>query len=63
MKRREFIINSAILAGGATHLGGCNKKELIKSENQITRRKLIIFTAAGAVFLGAIKLGIETNSI
>lgn len=28
MKRREFIINSAILAGGATHLGGCNKIEL-----------------------------------
>ena len=39
MKRREFIINSAILAGGAALLGGCNKKELIKSENQITRRK------------------------
>lgn len=36
MKRREFIINSAILAGGAALLGGCNKKELIKSENQIT---------------------------
>lgn len=32
MKRREFIINSAILAGGAALLGGCNKKELIKDK-------------------------------
>lgn len=29
MKRREFIINSAILAGGVALLGGCGKQELI----------------------------------
>ena len=40
MKRREFSINSAILAGSAELLGGSNKIELIKSENQITRRKI-----------------------
>lgn len=36
MKRREFIINSALAIGGTALLAGCgNKKELIKSENQV----------------------------
>ena len=39
MKRREFIINSALAIGGMTLLTGCGKKELIKSENQVVRRK------------------------
>ena len=40
MKRREFIINSALAIGGTALLSGCSKnKELIKSENQVVRRK------------------------
>ncbi len=39
MKRREFIINSALMAGGMALLSGCGKKELIKSENQVVKRK------------------------
>ncbi len=30
MKRRDFIINSAIAIGGATLLSGCGKKEIQK---------------------------------
>ena len=39
MKRREFIINSALAAGGIALLAGCGKKEIKKSENQVVRRK------------------------
>lgn len=39
MKRREFIINSALAIGGSALLAGCGKKELIKSENQVVKRK------------------------
>lgn len=39
MKRREFIINSALAVGGAAILSGCGKKEVKKSENQVLRRK------------------------
>ncbi len=39
MKRREFIINSAVALGGAALLSGCNKKELIKSQNEVVKRK------------------------
>ena len=39
MKRREFIINSTLVAGGAALLAGCGKKEIKKSENQVVRRK------------------------
>ena len=39
MKRREFIINSALAAGGVALLAGCGKKEIKKSENQVVRRK------------------------
>lgn len=62
MKRREFIINSAILAGGATLLGGCNKKELIKSENQITRRKYKDITVP-LLALGCMRLPMRGNNI
>ena len=34
MKRREFIINSALAIGGTALLSGCEQKKLIKSENQ-----------------------------
>ena len=39
MKRRDFIINSALAIGGTALLAGCGKKELIMSENQVVRRK------------------------
>lgn len=39
MKRREFIINSALMAGGIALLSGCGKKELITSKNQVVKRK------------------------
>lgn len=39
MKRREFIINSALAAGGAALLAGCGKKEIKKAENQVVKRK------------------------
>ncbi len=39
MKRREFIINSTVALSGTALLTGCGKKELIRSENQVVRRK------------------------
>lgn len=39
MKRREFIINSALAAGGTVLLAGCGKKEVKKSEKQVITRK------------------------
>lgn len=39
MKRREFIINSAIAVGGAALLAGCGKKEIIKKEGEVAKRK------------------------
>lgn len=40
MKRREFIINSALAIGGTALLSGCGKKEIKKAQNQVVRRKL-----------------------
>ena len=40
MKRREFLINSAIAVGGTALFSGCGKQnKLIKSENQVVKRK------------------------
>ena len=39
MKRRDFIINSALAVGGAALLSGCSKKEIKKAQNQVVRRK------------------------
>ena len=39
MRRREFIINSALTLGGVALLSGCTKKEIKKSQNQVVRRK------------------------
>lgn len=40
MKRREFLINSAIAIGGTALLSGCSKKdELIRAEGQVVKRK------------------------
>lgn len=40
MKRREFIINSAILAGGATHLGGLQQKRINKIRKPNNKKKI-----------------------
>ena len=40
MKRREFILNSMLAVGGSALLTtGCGKKEIIKKEGQIAKRK------------------------
>ncbi len=39
MKRREFIINSALAVGGAALLTGCGKREVIIRDGQICKRK------------------------
>lgn len=39
MKRREFIINSALAVGGAALLTGCGKREVITRDGQICKRK------------------------
>ncbi|MCR5262021.1 MAG: aldo/keto reductase [Candidatus Gastranaerophilales bacterium] len=39
MKRREFIVNTALAVGGTALLTGCGKKELIKKEGQVYKRK------------------------
>ena len=39
MKRREFIINSALTLGGTALLAGCGKHDIILSENQVAKRK------------------------
>lgn len=39
MKRREFLLNSALAVGGTALLTGCGKKELIKKEGQVFKRK------------------------
>ena len=40
MKRREFIINSAVAITGTALMSGCgNKNELIKAEGQVVKRK------------------------
>ncbi len=40
MKRREFIINSALALGGAAMLSGCGKKEIKKAENEVVKKKI-----------------------
>ncbi len=39
MKRRDFIINSALTIGGTALLAGCGKKEVKKSPNQVVKRE------------------------
>ena len=38
MKRREFIINSALAVGGTALLAGCGKRDVITKEGQICKR-------------------------
>ena len=39
MKRREFIISSALAVSGTTLLSGCGKKDIIKKEGEVAKRK------------------------
>ncbi|MCQ2789686.1 MAG: aldo/keto reductase [bacterium] len=39
MKRREFIVNSALLLAGSTMLGGCGENPLIVEPNEIVKKK------------------------
>ncbi len=39
MKRRDFIINSAVALGGSALLSGCADKEIKKTEKQVVKRK------------------------
>ena len=39
MKRREFIINSALAIGGSALLTGCGRKKPVLSENQVAKRQ------------------------
>lgn len=62
MKRREFIINSVLVVGGATLLTGCGQKEVQKSEKQVVKRKF-----AGKEFpliaLGCMRLPMRDSKI
>ncbi len=62
MKRREFIINSALAIGGTALLAGCGKKELIKSENQVARRKYKDITIP-LLGLGCMRLPMKGDEI
>ena len=39
MKRRDFIINSALAIGGAALLSGCGQKKVKKAEKEVVKRK------------------------
>ena len=62
MKRREFIINSALALGGTAILSGCGKKEPVKSENQIDRRQYKDITVPLLGF-GCMRLPMDGNKI
>ena len=62
MKRREFIINTALAIGGTALLSGCGKKELIKSENQVARRKYKDITVP-LLALGCMRLPMKGDEI
>ena len=40
MKRRDFIVNSALCVWAAALFSGCNKKDIKKSDKQVIRRRL-----------------------
>lgn len=62
MKRREFIINSALAVGGAALLSGCGQKEVKKAENEVVKRQF-----AGKEFpliaLGCMRLPMRDGKI
>ncbi len=62
MKRREFIINSALAVGAAALMSGCGKKEIKKSENQVVRRKFAD-TDMPLIALGCMRLPMRDNKV
>lgn len=62
MKRREFIINSALAIGGTALLSGCGQKKLIKSENQVAKRKYKDIEVP-LLALGCMRLPMKNNEI
>ena len=62
MKRREFIINSALAVGGTALLAGCGKKEVKKAEGQVVRRKFDN-TTMPLIALGCMRLPMRDGKI
>ena len=62
MKRREFIINSALAVGGTALLAGCGKKEVKKAEWQVVRRKFDN-TTMPLIALGCMRLPMRDGKI
>ena len=62
MKRREFIINSALAVGGTALLAGCSKKEVKKAEGQVVRRKFDN-TTMPLIALGCMRLPMRDGKI
>ena len=62
MKRREFIINSALAVGGTALFAGCGKKEVKKAEGQVVRRKFDN-TTMPLIALGCMRLPVRDGKI
>ena len=62
MKRREFIINSALTIGGTALLSGCGKKEIKKSADQVVRRKFDGIDTP-LIALGCMRLPIRNGKV
>lgn len=62
MKRREFIINSSLAIGGAALLSGCGKREIIKSEDVVARRKYKDITVP-LLGMGCMRLPMQGNEV
>lgn len=62
MKRREFIISSALAIGGCALFSGCGKKEIKKSDSQVVRRKFKDITTP-LIALGCMRLPMQDNKI
>ena len=62
MKRREFIINSALAVGGTALLAGCGKKEVKKAKGQVVRRKFDN-TTMPLIALGCMRLPMRDGKI
>ena len=62
MKRRAFIINSALTLGGTILLSGCGKNEIKKSKDQVVRRKFAN-TDTPLIALGCMRLPMLNGKI